>query len=239
MAEFRMCLGRSSIDTKKVILTMKRMQGKISILALAAVVVMAGCNEGESSEATKSNEAQKTTKNASHTMVIPAGTSVVVELDSRLTTDKNVTGDRFAATTTEPIVVGGMTVIPAGARIEGVLQDVEASGRVKGRARMTLAYQRVVDSKGTAHAISAAPLKLQAASEKTSDVEKIAAGTVLGGLIGGIAGGEKGALIGAGAGAGAGTVLMLATKGDEIELESGQKLIISMMGPVNIDMAAH
>jgi len=116
--------------------------------------------------------------------------------------------------------VSGRTILPAGARIHGLLRDVQASGRVKGRARMTLAYQTIVDSRGTTHAISALPLTLQAASATHGDVEKIAAGGVLGAIIGGIAGGGKGAAIGAGAGAGAGTVLMLATKGDDVVIEA-------------------
>jgi len=217
---------------------MNRLQIKIGILVLAAAAVMAGCardGEGGSARAAQPKQEQKPRV---HTMVIPAGTHVVASLDSRLTTDTNVTGDRFAATTTESIVVDGETVIPAGARIHGVLQDVQESGRVSGRARMTLAYEDIVDPSGKTHAMSAQPLTLQAASETTSDVEKIAAGGVLGGIIGGIAGGGKGAMIGAGAGAGAGTVLMLATKGDEVELEAGQRLSVHTMSPVSVIVAA-
>jgi hypothetical protein len=93
---------------------------------------------------------------------------------------------------------------------------------------MTLAYHEIVDSAGKAHAITAHPLMLQAASETHSDVEKIAAGSILGAVIGGIAGGGKGAAIGAGAGAGVGTVLMLVTEGDEVELNPGQKLYVNI-----------
>ena len=103
---------------------------------------------------------------------------------------------------------------------------------------MTLAYQGIVDSEGKTHAISALPLTLQAASATRGDVEKIAAGGVLGAIIGGIAGGGKGAAIGAGAGAGAGTVLMLATKGDEVELEAGQRLNVQMTSSTSIQVLA-
>jgi hypothetical protein len=210
----------------------------IGVFVLIAVAAMAGCTKESESDRARAAQARQGAKPRMQTAVIPAGTNVVASLDSRLSTDTNVTGDRFAATTTESIVVDGKTVIPAGARIHGMLRDVQASGRVSGRARMTLAYEQIVDSEGKTHAISAEPLTLQAASETTSDVEKIAAGGVLGGIIGGIAGGGKGAMIGAGAGAGAGTVLMLATKGDEVELESGQRLSFHMMAPMSIAIAA-
>ena len=103
---------------------------------------------------------------------------------------------------------------------------------------MTLAYESIVDSQNKTHAISALPLTLQAASATRGDVEKIAAGGILGAIIGGITKGGKGAAIGAGAGAGAGTVLMLATKGDEVELEAGQRLNIHTTSPMSVQALA-
>jgi hypothetical protein len=172
------------------------------------------------------------------TRVIPAGTNVVMSLQTPLTTGSNHAGDTFYGTTMDAITVDGKTAIPAGSRIDGSLRDVEASGRIKGRARMTLVYDRIVDSEGTSHSISATPLILQAASSTHGDVEKIAAGGVLGAIIGGIADGGKGAAIGAGAGAGAGTILMLATQGDEVELGSGQQLNVHLISSTKIEMAA-
>lgn len=132
--------------------------------------------------------------------------------------------------------MGGKTVVPSGAKVHGVLRDVQASGRVQGRARMSLAYATIVDERGKSHPLSALPLTLQAASATGDDVEKIAAGTVLGAIIGGIAGGGKGAAIGAGAGAGAGTILMLATKGDDLELNPGRMLAVHMTGPMTVQV---
>jgi hypothetical protein len=208
----------------------------IGVLAVTAVAITPGCNKGEASSG--SAAAAVAQKARFETLVIPDGTQVVASLNTRLSTETNHTGDAFAATTTGPIIVGGKTVVPAGAQIHGVLRDVQASGRVHGRARMTLAYQGLVDSEGKTHAITAVPLTLQADSATRGDVEKIAAGGVLGAIIGGIAGGGKGAAIGAGAGAGAGTVLMLATKGDEVELEAGQGLSVQMTSSTSIQVLA-
>jgi len=130
--------------------------------------------------------------------------------------------------------VDGKTAVPAGAKIHGVLRDVQASGRIQGRARMTLAYEQMVDSEGKTHAITALPLTLQAASNTRSDLEKVAAGAILGAIIGGIADGGKGAAVGAGAGATAGTIFVLATQGDEVELEAGQRLNIQMTSSTSV-----
>jgi hypothetical protein len=214
---------------------MRRFSAGIGILALIATVITAGCAQDQASARNAEAAAQKP---RFVTLVIPDGTQVVASLDTRLSTETNHTGDAFGATTTEPIIVSGRTVFPAGARIHGVLRDVLASGRIKGRARMTLAYQGIVDSEGKTHSISALPLTLQADSATRGDVEKIAAGGVLGAIIGGITGGGKGAAIGAGAGAGAGTVLMLATKGDEVELEAGQRLNVQMTASTSMQVLA-
>lgn len=79
---------------------------------------------------------------------------------------------------------------------------------------------------------------MQAKSRTKGDIEKIAAGGVVGAVIGGIAGGKKGAAIGAGAGAGAGTVLMLATKGDDLQLGVGHRLNVLMTSSTSIVLVA-
>jgi hypothetical protein len=206
------------------------------LVAIAAVAIATGCRQDRENLGSVSDETAR--KPRMETLVIPEGTGVIASLDTRLTTETNRSGDSFSAVTTQPIVVDGRVAIPAGARIQGVLQDVRASGRVKGRAQMTLRYQGIVDAQGNSSSISALPLTLQAASSTHDDVEKIAAGGVLGAIVGGIAGGKKGAAIGAGAGAGAGTVLMLATKGDEVVIEPGQKLRIQLTSPASVQVLA-
>lgn len=218
---------------------MRRMIAGTGALALIAIAIVAGCaQEPEGKSSAQDARAPAVAKPRFETIVIPDGTNVVASLDSRLSTETNHTGDPFRLTTTEPILVGGKTAVPTGTTIHGVLRDVQASGRTSGRARMTLAYETIVDSEGKTHTLSAAPLTLQAASATQGDVEKIAAGGVLGAIIGGIAGGGKGAAIGAGAGAGAGTILMLATKGDEVELEAGQKVNVQMTSSTSIPVLA-
>ena len=217
---------------------MKRLPASISTLILIATAITVGCNEDQDGTRTATTRTPAVQQPRTETLVIPNGTNVVASLDTQLSTETNHTGDSFRATTTEPIMVGGRTAVPSGAKIHGVLRDVQASGRVEGRARMTLAYETLVDSQGKTHTLSALPLTLQAASSTATDVEKIAAGGVLGAIIGGIAGGGKGAAIGAGAGAGAGTILMLATKGDDLELNPGQKLAVHMTGSTSVQVLA-
>jgi hypothetical protein len=219
---------------------MKRFIGSIGALLLMATAINSGCSGGNAEENARTAQAaaaRQDSKPRYETMVIPSGTNVVASLNTPLSTKTGATGDQFNATTIEPITVGGKTVIPAGARIRGALQNVQASGRLQGRAQMTLAFNEIVDSDGKAHVISALPLTLQADSGTRDDVEKIAAGAIAGAIIGGIADGKDGALKGTAIGAGVGTVVVLVTKGDDIELDPGQRLNIQMTAPTSIVVA--
>lgn len=223
---------------------MLRNRSRIGIVVMAALALCVGCNQNEASENARNTQAsnaprsQDPPKPRVETVVVPAGTAVVASLQTALSTETNQTGDRFIATTVDPIVAGDRVAIPAGARVSGSLSNVQASGRVKGRAEMTLRFEEIIDSQGRAHSITAEPITLRAESGTQDDVEKIAAGTIAGAIIGGITGGKKGAAVGAGVGAGAGTVVVLATKGDDIELNPGQKLNVQLTAPKTIPIIA-
>jgi hypothetical protein len=171
------------------------------------------------------------------TLVIPDGTVVLASLNTSLATDINHSGDPFSATTTSPIDLGGRTLIPSGAQIHGLLQNVTHSGRIKGRAQMTLRYQSIVDLQRKRHLISAEPLTLQAASDAHGEIVRIPAGTVLGVVSGHIADGSEGAAIEASAGSGAGMIVMHATKGEDLTLSPGQRLAIRTTGATNVQVA--
>jgi len=221
---------------------MRAISTSLGIFILVVGVLAPGCaKEQESANAATAGSAAAPARVPAaapverfETFIIPTGTTIVASLNTRLDTDTSQSGNAFRATTTEPIMVGSRTVVPAGAVIKGVLRDVESSG--SSRAKMTLVYVSLDDAQGKAQTISALPLMLEAASSTGSDVEKIAAGAVLGGVIGAIAGGGKGAAIGAGAGAGAGVIVMLATKGDDLELDPGQKLALHMTAPLSVEV---
>lgn len=216
---------------------MMRYTGSIASFVLVALAITAGCAKAPADEADQA-DGRVAQKPASETMIIPAGTMVVASLETRLNTGTNHTGDRFVATMIEPVVVDGKTAVAAGGLMNGVLSNVQDSGRVKGRAQMTLTFQEIVDSAGKVHPISTQPIALQADSGTGSDAVKIAAGGIIGAVIGGISGGAKDAAIGSAVGAGAGTVLVLATKGDEIELDPGQKLSVQVTSPASIQVIA-
>ena len=64
---------------------------------------------------------------------IPAGTALMVKLETTLATFSNKAGDPFQGQLTEPVVLNGKTVIPAGAKVEGRITRVSEPRRISGK----------------------------------------------------------------------------------------------------------
>lgn len=81
-------------------------------------------------------------------VTVPEETAIHVTLDQALASNQSRPGDHFEATVSEPIVIDEHTVIPQGARAEGLVVDARPSGRLMGRARLQLALESIeVDGK--------------------------------------------------------------------------------------------
>jgi hypothetical protein len=136
--------------------------------------------------------------------VIPAGTHIAVTLRQAVGSKISQPGDSFSATVASPVVVGGVTVIRAGARASGTVVDAKPLGRFKGGATLSLRLDSVRAQGATYRVASSTVERVEAGKGKRTG-GLIGGGAGLGAIIGGIAGGGKGALIGGLAGAGAGT----------------------------------
>lgn len=163
-------------------------------------------------------------------ITIPADTLLTVSLETPMASDTSHVEDPISGTLTKPIVVGGRTVVPAGAAVSGSVVAAKESGRVKGRASIAFAFDRL-SLHGEGYRIRTARVTRVAPSSKNDDVKKGGIGAAAGAIIGGIAGGGKGAAIGAGAGA---TGTVLATKGREIRLAAGTRVSTRLREPVKI-----
>ena len=154
-------------------------------------------------------------------VVVPAGTSLNVRLAETISTKRNQAGDSFEATLDDDLVVDERRLAPAGSRIVGRISDAEASGRVRGRARMSISLARIHVGDET-YSLPTNTLNFEAEGTAGDDAKKIGIASGIGAVIGAIAGGGKGAAIGGAIGAGAGTGTVLATTGDEVEFRVEQ-----------------
>lgn len=135
---------------------------------------------------------------------IPAGTHLRVRLDEDLGSKISQPGQSFSATVADDIVVDGHTIIPRGARAEGIVVDAKPLGRFRGGAVLELRLGRVHTRWGS-YPVATSTMERVEKGKGGRTAKFAGGGGAFGAIVGGIAGGGKGALIGALAGAGAGT----------------------------------
>ena len=157
------------------------------------------------------------------TVIVPAGTELLVILIDSISTDKNKAGDRFMASLGAPIIVDGKTVVERGTKVQGRVADAESSGRVKGLANIRLELTGIMDGAKVIPIVTK-PFVAEADSSKGRDAAVAGGGAGIGAAIGAATGGKKGAGLGAIIGGAAGTGAVLATKGRELEFGSESKL---------------
>lgn len=173
--------------------------------------------------------------------IVPDGVLLTARLNQQLSTRQSREGERFTLNVIEPGQYRG-------AVIEGVVARSDRSGRVSGRAGMTLDFERIRmrDGRryGFAGTIENAALPngesvrvdregnvKEDDSQTSRTVSRSAIGGAIGALIGAIAGGGKGAAIGAAVGVGAGAGSVYIEGRDDLDLPSGTDIFIRASAP--------
>jgi hypothetical protein len=172
---------------------------------------------------------------------VPDGTRFVAVLDDALSTSTAREGDLYTMTARSPSSYEG-------AVIQGLVSAVNESGRLTGRAGMSLNLQSIRLRDGRSYPFDGVIEDIRTpdgetvrvdregsvdtdGSQTQKTVERGAIGAALGAIIGAIAGGGKGAAIGAviGAGGGAGTVIVEGR--DRLDLQRGTEVTITSGDP--------
>jgi|SRR5215469_10736404 len=166
-------------------------------------------------------------------VTLPAGTQFVVRMIDSVDSERDHTGQSFRASLDEPVIVSGNQIVPRGADVVVKLVDSKESGKIAGRASLTLNLQTVTIN-GRMVDINTQSVSQESSSRGKRTAGVAAGGAALGAIIGGIAGGGKGAAIGAGSGAGAGVGVEVLTKGQRVRIPSETRLTFSLDVPVNI-----
>ena len=158
-------------------------------------------------------------------ITVPEGTPISLTINSAVSSATAKIEDTVDAEVAAPVVRDGVTVIPAGSKVRGIVTGVQESGKVKGRASLSLRFDRAVVD-GESYPIDARFSRVAESTTK-SDAKKIGIPAAGGAVVGAIIGGGKGAAIGAAVGGGAGTAVVLSTSGHEISLPKGTTLSVS------------
>ncbi|MGA8529736.1 MAG: hypothetical protein WB622_08480 [Acidobacteriaceae bacterium] len=166
-------------------------------------------------------------------ITIPAGTRLRVRLDEDLGSKISQPGQSFDATVADDVVVDGQTVIPRGARAEGVVIDAKSLGHFKGGALLELRLERVRTRWGS-YPVATSTMERAEKGKGRRTALFAGGGGAFGAIVGGLAGGGKGALIGGLAGAGAGSAGSAMTGNKEIFLPTETLLTFRIEHSVHI-----
>jgi hypothetical protein len=204
---------------------------KISLIVVAATLAVGGSNGSVGAEAMKTP--------STTTVTLPAGTRLPIRLDTAVGSDISRAEQPVHAHLSSAVMVRGQQVLAPGSRVNGIVTRAIRSGKVKGRARLSLRFDTLVPrGDDERYAIRTAAVGRIAPATTRRDALEIGGGAAGGALIGGLVGGGKGALIGSAAGGGAGTAVVLSTRGKEVRLAKGAALTLRLSEPVTIKVAS-
>src|SRR5271163_4011137 len=182
---------------------------------------------------------------------VPAGTALMVKLETTLATFSNKAGDPFQARLTQAVVVDGKTVIPAGAMVEGRVTKVAEPRRISGKPTIGILPEALILPTGERFFLDATLVDTNAGRDTDVNNEgqfkgsghdrrdqlETGGGTAGGMLIGGLIGGPPGVLIGGIVGAGSTGAHWLSKHRSAI-LPAGSTLTIELNRPLGMTPAA-
>lgn len=187
---------------------------------------------------------------AAQNLSVPAGTAVMVKLQTTLATFSNKPGDPFQGQVTQPVVVDGKTLIPAGATVEGRVTKVSEPRRISGKPTIGILPEAVILPTGQRYFLDATLVdtnlgrgtdvneegQFKGSGQDRKDQLEIGGGAAGGMLIGGLVGGGPGLLIG-GAVAGTATTVHWLSRHRSAILPAGTELTLELNRPLMVGVA--
>jgi hypothetical protein len=191
-----------------------------------------------------------TTLAAQTSAPVPAGTALMVRLDTTLATFSNRVGDPFRGSLMQPVMVDGKTAIPAGATVEGRVTKVTEPRRIHGKPTIGILPEAVILPTGERYYLDATLTdanipgsdvstegQFKGSGHDRHDTIVQGGGTAGGMLIGGLVGGPVGILVGGAIGAGSSTGFWLA-KHRSATLPAGTELTLELNRPLTMSATA-
>jgi len=183
---------------------------------------------------------------------IPQGSHLLLRMVNSVNTRTAQEGDFVYLRTSSPISIDGTIVVPVESYVQGVVLHSKKSGRVIGRAEISIRIDTLtlpsgqvyhmnphlasVDSDDTGQKVNPAENDIKQGGGKGQDGERIAILAGSGAAIGGLATRSiKGAGIGAGAGSAVGLATVLLTRGKEVSLKTGTTLDVVFDRKVSLE----
>jgi hypothetical protein len=205
------------------------MRLRSGLLLLFSAVLLAGCQAGSDSTISKDSKRPGGMLSALRPdpVTIPEGTTLLLVLETSISSETSHSGDRVVARLAEDVKVGEKVVVPTGSEVRGLVTTAIPSGKVKTRARLAFDLDTLV-LQGKEHAIGTRAVDITAGDTHKKDAATIGIGAGAGAIVGAIVGGGKGAGIGALIGGATGTGVVLVNTGKEVELGAGTRVTVKL-----------
>src|SRR3989454_8179722 len=120
-----------------------------------AVMLSQGGAAGQNSSAPASAPAKASSEPAPPRLVVPANTTIPLELRNTISSRTAYVGQSIYCETIYPITIGNRIVIPVGSYVKGAVTQVIRPGRVKGKAQIGLRFESITLPNGTTHRLRA------------------------------------------------------------------------------------
>ena len=159
---------------------------------------------------------------ASSSVVVPAGTRILVKISTSVNSKKHNRGHRFTAKLEADLVANNVVVAARGATVHGVVTDVKQSGRIRGSSSIALTITDIMIN-NQMKPIVTTDLKTAAASTGKATVGRAARLAIVGGLANGSKGAQNAAKVGLG--------VSLLTSGNSSIISAGTLLEFRLTEP--------
>jgi hypothetical protein len=175
---------------------------------------------------------------------VPAGTALMVRLETTLATFSNKPGDPFRGSLSQPVIVHGQTLLPAGTVIEGRVTKVSEPRRISGKPTIGILPEAVILPNGERLYLDATLTdtnipgtdvndegQFKGSGHDRRDQLEVGGGAAGGMLVGGLVGGPVGVVVGGAIGAG-GTTTHWLVKHHSAVLPAGTQLTLELNRPL-------
>lgn len=180
---------------------------------------------------------------AAGTTVIPDGTVLVVEMDTKLNSGTAQVSDRFLARIATPVVdAGGRTLLQSGAIVEGHVASVKKARWAHRSGELGLAFDYIDVGNGRRLPLRATLISgsnpideegdLKAKPSAKRDILVTSGGAAAGAGVGMVTGASI--LAGGGVGAAAGLTVVLIMKGKNVDVDPGERFNLQLVHPLSL-----
>jgi len=149
---------------------------------------------------------------------IPAGTTLAIRVDQRISVKASRAGDTFTGEIVDPVLdTNNLVLVPKGAMVGGVVDVSHRRGHFKGSSLLELRLTSLTMN-GTRYPLTTRDLARSKKGKGKRSAGMIGGGAGLGMLVGGVASGGVGLLVGGLVGGGAGTAAAGLTGNRDIDI---------------------